>query len=139
MSRRYIGRYRSGAAAVEFAMTAPLVFMLLLGALELGHANMVFHAAEAAAFEGARAGIVPGATSAEVTSATQNVLDISRIRDASISISPSNLDSKEETIRVQVNVPYPKNTLMPPFFTKGLTIRRECRLSRELGAYRSGS
>lgn len=120
-------------------MTAPLVFMLLLGALELGHANMVFHAAEAAAFEGARAGIVPGATSSEVTSATQNVLDISRIRDASISISPSNLNSKEETIRVEVNVPYPKNTLMPPFFTKGLTIRRECQLSRELGAYRSGS
>ncbi|MEZ6075910.1 MAG: pilus assembly protein [Pirellulaceae bacterium] len=52
---------RSGVTTVEFAMTAPLLFMLLYAALELGHANMTFNAVEAACYEGARVGIVPGA------------------------------------------------------------------------------
>ncbi len=43
---------RSGVTTVEFAVVAPVAFLLLFGALELGHANMVFHSVEAAAYEG---------------------------------------------------------------------------------------
>ncbi len=60
-------------------MTAPLLFIILFGALKLGYANMVWNVAEAAAFEGAREGIVPGATASEVEVAFNNLLGISNI------------------------------------------------------------
>jgi Flp pilus assembly protein TadG len=122
---------RRGATVVEFALTAPLLFMLLFGALELGHANMIFNVSEAAAYEGAREGIVPGASAAEVRAAAQRILDISNIRGAAIQVNPTNLAVDTDTVRVDITVPYAQNTLMPPFFTRGLTIQQSCELSRE--------
>lgn len=122
---------RQGAVAVEFAMTAPLLFLILFGCLELGHANMVFNVAEAAAYEGAREGIVPGATAADVTAATQRLLNISRIRASQITVTPNNLGSNTESIRVTVEIPYNENAFVVPSFTKDLIIQRECTLTRE--------
>ena len=50
--RRFPGR--RGAAAVEFAMTVPILFMLLFAALELGRMNMIRQTANNAAYEAAR-------------------------------------------------------------------------------------
>lgn len=122
---------RGGAAVVEFAFTVPIVFLLLFGALELGHANMIFNVSEAAAYEGAREGIVPGATSGEVVAATQNILNISSIQGATITVTPTNLSTNSAKVRVDINVPYAQNTLMPPFFTSGMVIQRSCELTRE--------
>lgn len=122
---------RRGAVAVEFAMTAPLLFIILFGALELGHANMVWNVAEAAAFEGAREGIVPGATAGEVEAAVNSLLGISNIRGTTVTVTPSDLNQNTEFIEVALSVPYERNTLMPPFFTGGLIIERSCRLTRE--------
>jgi Flp pilus assembly protein TadG len=126
-------RKRRGAVVVEFAFTAPLAFLLLFGALELGHANMVFHVAEAAAFEGAREGIVPGASAADVESAVERILEISHVRGATVQVTPSNLSVLTTHIQVDVDVPYSQNTLIPPFFTQGLIVQRGCKLTREEG------
>lgn len=99
--------------------------------LELGHANMVFHASEAAAFEGAREGIVPGRSKGQVEAAAQRILDLSNIRGATIQVVPAELSTLSENIQVTIDVPYGGNTLLPPLFTKGLTIRRSCKLTRE--------
>ena len=131
LSTRRAQRNRSGAAAVEFAMTAPLLFLLLLGALELGHANMIFNAAEAAAYEGAREGIVPGATSAESVAAANSLLQVSGVEGATVTTVPANFDTDSDQIEVRVVVPYNENALMAPFFTRGLRIDRQCTLQRE--------
>lgn len=131
MNRSRKRNRRNGAAVVEFALTAPLLFMLLFGALELGHANMIFNVSEAAAYEGAREGIVPGASTAEVQAAVQNILQISNVRGAAIQVTPASLTTDTDTIRVDINVPYAQNTLIPPFFTQGMVIQRSCELSRE--------
>ena len=122
---------RRGAVAVEFALTAPLLFMMLFAALELGHANMVFNVAEAAAFEGAREAILPGATAGEASAAAQRLLGISRVRGASISVNPSNLAIDSDTVTVSISIPYSQNTVVPPFFTRGIVINRSCQLTRE--------
>ena len=122
---------RRGAITVEFAMTAPLLFIMLFGALELGHAKMVFKVTEAAAYEGARNGIVPGASVQEVHNGVNTILASSNIRDAAIIVTPSNLNQTTEFINVRVSVPYGSNTLMPPFFTGGMVVERNCRLTRE--------
>ena len=124
---------RRGAVAVEFALTAPLLFLMLLGAAELGHANMVYNVAEAAAYEGAREGIVPGATAEECKVAAQRVLDISRIRGADITIEPRKLKTESTNVQVSISIPYVDNTVVAPVFTKKLVIRRSCVLTRERG------
>ncbi len=120
-----------GVAAVEFALTAPLVFLLLFGALELSHANMVYNSTEAAAYEGARCGIVPGASAAECIAAAQRILAIAKITGAEVQVVPSDLKTVTQTIRVTINVPYASNSLAPPKFTKSLIISRACVLTRE--------
>lgn len=122
---------RRGAVAVEFALTAPLLFMFLFAALELGHANMVFNVAEAAAYEGARQGIVPGATVADCEAAVDRLLGIAKIQGGTVTVTPSSLTTESDTIQVTIQVPYSQNTIITPTFTQGLNIQRTCVLSRE--------
>ncbi len=122
---------RLGAVALEFAMTAPLLFMMIYASLELGHANMVFNATEAACYEGARVGIVPGASASECRTAAAGILQISGIRGATVDVLPANLSTTTETVRVDIAVPYLATAIIPPTFTRGLTIRRSCELVRE--------
>jgi Flp pilus assembly protein TadG len=124
---------RSGVTTVEFAVVAPVAFLLLFGALELGHANMVFHSAEAAAYEGARKGIIPGATASECVAAANEMLQLCRVRDATVSITPATLTPSDANVTVRVQVPYRSNAIVVPFFTSNLVIDRECKLSRERG------
>lgn len=126
-----IRKTRRGAVVVEFALTAPLLFMILFAALELSHANMVFNVTEAAAYEAAREGIVPGATAAECQASAQRLLDIAKVRDTTIQITPPDLATDSDTIQVTISLPYTANSIVTPNFTSGLTIQRTCILSRE--------
>ncbi|MCA9193613.1 MAG: pilus assembly protein [Planctomycetales bacterium] len=117
---------RRGAVTVEFAVTAPILFLLLVGSLELGHANMVFNTVESAAYEGARAGIVIGAQKKDCTLAAEAVLKAAGVRNASIQVSMTSL-----TTQVSIKVPYKSNTVVTPFFSKGLVVERACELSRD--------
>jgi Flp pilus assembly protein TadG len=116
---------------VELAMTAPVLFLILMAALELGHANMVFNTIEAACYEGARVGIVPGATSADCQTAAQQILNTARVSGARVRVTPAVLDSTAATVRVQIDVPYSFNAITVPAFTRGLNIQRQCKLTRE--------
>lgn len=70
-----IGRSaRRGAAVVEMALVAPLLFTLILCTIEFGRAVMVANILTMAAREGARAGCVPGSANSEVTAAVNNEL-----------------------------------------------------------------
>ena len=125
------GRNRRGATAVEFAMVAPIVFMLLFGALELSHANMVLNTAEAAAYEGARIGIVPGANAADCQAAAKRILDLCKIENATITVVPAVIDNATQTVTINIDVPYNSNAVTVPVFTQQLRIQRSCKLSRE--------
>ena len=104
--------WRRGVVAVEFAMTAPLLFLMLYAALELGHANMTFNAVEAACYEGARVGIVPGASAAECQAAAQRILTISKIRGANVTVTPANLNTSTQSVQVRVTVPYVSTAIL---------------------------
>lgn len=124
-------RQRKGAVVVELALTLPLLFLMLFGAVELSHANMLLHTAEAAAYEGARQGILPGATAGDCRRAAREVLDIGRVRRASVRITPTNLGTESDTVKVRVTIRYRRNTIITPIYTDSLVIRRECELIRE--------
>ncbi len=122
---------RRGVTTVEVALTAPILFLLLYAALELGHANMVFNAVEAACYEGARVGIVPGANATECQAAAERILAISNIRGANVIVTPTSLNTSTSTVQVRVTVPFAHTAIIPPTFTRLLTIDRQCELMRE--------
>lgn len=131
--KRYRRSQRHGVTTVEFALVAPIAFLLLFGALELGHANMVFHSAEAAAYEGARKGIIPGASAAECIAEANGMLQLCRVRGANVSVIPATITPNDTEVTVRVEVPYSSNSIIVPFFTRNLVVNRECKLSRERG------
>ncbi len=73
---------RRGAAAVEFAITAPIFFLFLLAAFEFGWLNVIRHTADSAAYEAARTAMVPGATAADATAKATGLLNIVGARGA---------------------------------------------------------
>ncbi len=60
-----VGTSRRGALTVEFAIAAPLIFLLFLGGLELTALNFARQTAGNASYEAARRLIIPGGTVAQ--------------------------------------------------------------------------
>ena len=63
---------RCGAAAVEFAIVAPVFFLLVIGMIEVGRAMMVQQVLINASRVGARQAVTAGATSSAVQTAVKD-------------------------------------------------------------------
>jgi Flp pilus assembly protein TadG len=75
--RKRLFTHHSGQSMVEFAVLAPIFFLLLLGTIDLGRAVYIYNAISDAAREGARAAIpfdTPLPTNAQVINAVQSKL-----------------------------------------------------------------
>lgn len=129
-SRRSMRR-RSGAAAVEFALVASVLFMTLFGAIEFARLNQVVNATANAAYAGCRKAIIPGATVANASTSAQAILSANFINGATITVNPSSLSSSTTTVTVTIAVPVNSNSWSVTAFSKNMTITRSCTLTRE--------
>ncbi len=114
---------RGGAVTVEFALTAPLLFMLVMGSIEFSRANMLLHSTTVAASEAARKGIIPGATAADVESVARQELSYMGIAEAQVVVRPAVItdDTKLVTVGVRVPINAANGYMIPQFFLgKGL-------------------
>src|SRR6185312_7024920 len=119
---RNLGRHRrrdarTGAVAVEFAITAPIFFLFLLAAFEFGWLNVMRHTADNAAYEAARTAIVPGATAAEAVAKATSLLNVVGARGATINITPTAITNSTTAVTVAVDLPMSSNGLIAPRFT----------------------
>jgi Flp pilus assembly protein TadG len=124
-------RNRRGAAAVEFAITAPIFFLFLLAAFEFGWMNVLRHTADNAAYEAARAAMVPGATAADATTKANSILKIVRARNAKVTITPSVITTSTKSVTVDVDIPMSSNALVLPRFTSKTVLHSESTLRTE--------
>ena len=124
-------RARIGAASVEFALCAPVFFFLVFGGIELSRANMLIHTVESAMLQGARRGIIPGATAEQCRLAAQSVLNIGRIRTSTLTVSPTIIDENTKTVSITVSVPLGSNGYQASSVFMGKTITRTIQLNRE--------
>jgi Flp pilus assembly protein TadG len=129
--RRFTKRERRGVAVVEFALTAPIFFLFVLAAFEFGWMNVLRHTADNAAYEGARAAMVPGATAAEATAKANSILGVVRARNAKVTVTPSVITPSTTEITVDVDVPMGSNSLVLPRFTSKTTLHSESTLRTE--------
>lgn len=122
---------RRGTVAVEMALTIPLLLFIVFSSYEFARANMIRHTVEAACYESARQGILPGADVQQVEDAANFVLGSVAIRAATIEVAPSPLTSQSKTVEVTITVPLNSNLSFAPFFLKEGTVKRSCRMARE--------
>lgn len=127
-SRRSV---RHGAVTVEFALVAPILFMLIFGIIEFARLNMLRNSIENAAYEGARRGIIPGATADDAIAEAKLILNAVFVKNPQIVVSPAVILAATADITVTVNVPLseaawvfyfsPRNSVM----TRSITLIRE--------------
>jgi Flp pilus assembly protein TadG len=122
---------RSGVAAVEFALTAPILFMFLFAALEFSRMNMIRETVNNAAYEAVRTCIVPGATNAEGVSAATGLLATIGVSGASVQVTPATITDTTSSVTATVTVPYAQNMWINPIFSKTGSAAATCTLSRD--------
>lgn len=128
---KFVKRSRRGATTVEFAIVAPIFFLLLLASFEFSRLNVMRHTADNAAYEAARHAMVPGATVSEAVTKANTILRTVGTRGARVTINPTVLGPDVDTISVRVDVPLDQNGWVVPRFTKGSTITAQSTLRTE--------
>jgi Flp pilus assembly protein TadG len=129
--RQTTKRSRAGAVVVEFAISAPILFMFFFAALEFGRVNMIRQTIENATYEGSRRGIVPGATADDCRNAAQAVLNTVSTNNADIDVTPSIITQNTTQVTVAITVPINDNSWVSPFFFKNKTLTNSMTLRRE--------
>ena len=131
-SNRIRAANRLGATAVEFAVASPIFFALFFGALEITRVNQISNTAEIAATEGARRGIIPGASAAECLAAATEELETVGIDSFRVRVFPTRITENTETVRVQIDVDLtPSNGIFVSGFFAGDSVRKSIELVRE--------
>ncbi len=113
---------RRGAAAVEFALVAPILLLITFGTLEICSAIFLKEKVTIAASEGARIAVKKMSTQADVVDAIESYLqargmDTDSLDSDAISISPAPdaLDALQP-ITIEIEVPIAGNTSLPASF-----------------------
>jgi Flp pilus assembly protein TadG len=127
-------RGRRGAAAVEFAVVAPVYFLFVFGMIEYGRMVMVQQILTNAAREGARVGILDNSTMSGVTAAANQYLTPANINGATITASPNPPSSAAAgtPVTVTVAVAFNRVSWLPaPLFLGGTTLSYTATMRRE--------
>jgi len=125
---------RRGAVAVEFALAAGILFLVLFVSVEFMRVNTIVNTAQNAAYEGARAAITPGTSVSAAKNAADSILRVIRVRQSTVTVDPSPIQEDTRELTVTVSVPLDKNSFIVPRFFLGRTLTRSCTLSREVCA-----
>ena len=128
---------RHGAAAVEFAVVAPVFFVFVFGMIEFGRMVMVQQILTNAAREGARVAILPGATTSQVQTTATNYLTAGAVSGASVTVNPDPPSSASfgSSVTVTVSVPFKSVSWTPaPFFLGGTGLQAQSIMRTEQSA-----
>ncbi|HEY8505687.1 MAG TPA: TadE/TadG family type IV pilus assembly protein [Gemmataceae bacterium] len=126
--RRGRGGARRGAAIVEFAVVAPVLFLVIFGIIEFGRAMMVLQILNGAAREGCRQGTLEGVSESAVKATVRSRLTAESVpgADATVRVLVNGVEadpasaSKGDSVRVEVTIPYERVSYVPaPWFLGG--------------------
>ena len=127
-------RNRRGAAAVEFAVVAPVFFLLVFGMIEFGRMVMVQQVITNGSREGARIAVLDGTDTGEVTTAVDTYLSNAAVTGATVTVSPDppNSAGYGEPVTVTVSIPFDQVSWLPsPMFLGGSTMTATTVMRRE--------
>jgi hypothetical protein len=129
-------RNRRAAAAVEFAVVAPVFFLLIFGMIEYGRMVMVQQVITNASREGARLAVLDGATYDEIEAQVEEYLTSASIdtTNAVVEVLPDPPTDAAfgEPITVTVSIPFSEVSWLPsPMYLGGKTLTANTVMRRE--------
>lgn len=127
-------RRRLGATITEFAIIAPIFFLLVFSSFEFGRAIMVQQILTNAAREGARQAIVENAVSADVVTSVTSYLNGTTVAGVTVTVDPVSLQTVGfgDEVTVTVTVPYDQVSWLPvSSFMSGRTLTGESMMRGE--------
>ncbi len=131
---RSFRKQRRGAAVVEFAVVAPIFFLLVFGMIEYGRMVMVQQVITNASREGARSAVLDGTTTQEVSDVVNAYLSSGSITGATITVDPNPPEDAGygEPVTVTVSIPFDQVSWLPtPMFLGGKTLTATTVMRRE--------
>lgn len=114
-----IENYRSGVAAVEFAVVSPLLLFFVFAIIEITGAIYLQQSLTVAAYEGARVALLPNTDSGNVAAASRRILESRKISGASVIVVPEDFNSANfgDPIQVEAIAPLGKNGFFGRLFS----------------------
>jgi len=124
---------RSGAAVVEFAVTLPVLVLILLATLEACSMIYVTQTLQIASYEATRVALVPKSTKAQVEFAATRILSDRRVKNAVIKITPLDFANApiQSFIRIDITAPANNNAVVSPMFFKDKNLQASCSMMKE--------
>lgn len=124
---------RPGLAAVELAVCAPVLVVLVFAAIESCSMIYITQSLHAATYEGVRVAVNPSSTTSQATSRTQQILDGHGITGATVTLVPADISTAAtgSLIRVRVSASCDANRISPPFFFSGRNIEVQTTMAKE--------
>ena len=124
---------RRGAAVAEFAIVAPVFFMMVIGFIEFGRALMVQQVLINASRVGARMATTTGATSGAVESAVQDYTSGVAVPGVDVIVTPNPATAAAGTvITVTASVPFDNVSWMSaPWFLGGKSLSANSQMRKE--------
>lgn len=123
--RRHASRDRSGVAAVELALCAPLLFLLVMGAVETANYIHLKQALTLTAYETAISATAMGGTEQTAIKNGEDILKAHRVQKGDIDIFPpiTSITPAGTRIEVTAHAPVAANAISPPWFFHGSKIQ----------------
>lgn len=87
-------RKRRGAAVVEAAITLPVIFIIILGTVEVCNGIFMRQSLKLMAFEGARITIVPEASFEDVEQQVEEIATVRNVKIKSVEVKPANFQDE---------------------------------------------
>lgn len=103
--------FRRAVAAVEAAVSLPLLVLLVFGAMEIANTIFLTQALSFACYEGAREGARPGATTTHVRNRVTEVMNARGVTNFNVQVTPALTTSTLRGTMVTVRVEAPANSL----------------------------
>lgn len=134
---RLYRRKRHGASVVEFALVAPVFFLLVFGMIEYGRMVMVQQVLTNATREGARRAVLDGATTATVKQVVVDYLhscSINSATSANVTVNPDPPSSagSGNPVTVSVSLSFNQVSWLPsPMFLGGKVMKAQSVMRRE--------
>jgi Flp pilus assembly protein TadG len=124
---------RRGAAVTEFAIVAPVFFLMVIGFIEFGRALMVKQVLVNASRVGARMASTTGSTSSGVQTAVTNYTTGVAVPGVTATVTPDPATAAAgTTITVTASVPFSTVSWMKsPWFLSGKTLTASSQMRKE--------
>ncbi len=122
---------RHGATIVEFALVAPIFFILLFGGIEFATLSTIRATSHNAAYEGARKLVIPGADVTVGIAEAERIMSIIGVDTLAVTVTPNVITNNTREVTVSISIPYKDNAVFVPMFTGGLTIVSSTTLATE--------